>query len=84
MVSIKSVEKFKTALQASIKDAQCSYKISRARQAALWSMPNSIPHCSVGDYVWLKTTLFMDAYSVSQESAKLRAERFGGFRIVVR
>lgn len=81
-VSVESVEEFKTALQASIKDAQYSYKISRARQAAQSSMRYSTPQYSVGDYVWLKNTLFMDAYSRSQESAKLRAKRFGPFRIV--
>ena len=45
-------------------------------------MRYSIPHYSVGDYVWLKNTLFMDEYSISQESSKLKAKRFGPFRIV--
>jgi hypothetical protein len=81
-VSIESVEEFKTALQASIKDAQYSYKFSRARQGAQLSMRYRIPHYSVGDYVSLKNTLIMDPYSRSQESAKLRAKWFGPFRIV--
>jgi hypothetical protein len=53
-VSIESVEEFKTTLQASIKDAWYSYDLSRARQAAQSSMRYSIPHYSVGDYVWLR------------------------------
>ena len=81
-ISVESVEEFKAALHASLKDAQYSYKISRARQAAHASMRYSIPNYSVGDCVWLKNTLFMDAYSRSQESAKLTAKRFGPFRIV--
>jgi hypothetical protein len=42
----------------------------------------TIPNYSAGDYVWRKNTLFMDAYSRSQESAKLSAKRFGPFKIV--
>jgi hypothetical protein len=78
---VESVAEFKTALQASLKDAQYSYKLSRARQAAQSSMRYSTPQYSVGDYVWLNT-LFMDAYSRSQESAKVTAKKFGPFRIV--
>jgi hypothetical protein len=79
---VESVQEFQAALHASLKDAQYSYKISRARQAAKASTRYSIPQYSVGDYVWLKKTLFMDAYSRSQESAKLTAERLRPFRIV--
>jgi hypothetical protein len=81
-VSIESVDEFKTALQASIKNYQYSYNISRAHQAVQWSMRYSIRHYSVGDCVWLKNTLFMDAHSRSQEFEMLRAKRFGPVRIV--
>jgi hypothetical protein len=49
--SVESVAEFKTALQASLRDAQYSYKLSRARQAAQSSMRYSTPQHSVGDYV---------------------------------
>ena len=81
-VSIESVEEFKAALQESIKDARYSYKLFRARPAAQPSMRCIIPHYSIGEYVWLKSALFMNAFPRSQESSKLRAKRFGPFRIV--
>jgi hypothetical protein len=52
------------------------------RQAAQSSMRYIAPAYAVGDFVWLKKTLFYDAYSKSQESNKLSAKRFGPFRIV--
>jgi hypothetical protein len=80
--SLESVEDFKTALHTSLKDVQFSYKMSRARQAAQTSMRYIAPEYAIGDYVWLKNTLFTDTYSKSQESTKLSAKRFGLFRIV--
>jgi hypothetical protein len=65
-ISVESVEEFKKTLHASLKDAQYSYRMSRARQAAQSSLRYAIPNYSAGDYVWLKNTLFMDAYSRSK------------------
>jgi hypothetical protein len=53
-----------------------------AVDAALSSMRNNATAYAVGDFVWLKKTLFTDVYSKSQESNKLSAERFGTFKIV--
>jgi hypothetical protein len=79
---VESVEEFQAPLHASLNDAYYSYKISRARQATQASARYSIPLYSVGDYVWLKNSLFMGASSRSHESAKLTAKRFRSFRIV--
>jgi hypothetical protein len=80
--SLESVEDFKAALHTSLQDAQFSYSMSRARQAAQSSMRYIAPAYAVGNFAWLKKELFTDVCSKSQESNKLSVKRFGPFTIV--
>ena len=81
-VPVQSVQDFKQKLKGSLEDAQYSYKVSKARQAAESSARSSPPRYRERDKVWINRTLFSDAYSKSQTSQKLSAKRFGPFEIL--
>jgi hypothetical protein len=72
---VQGVEDFKTELQDVLHDAQFSYKVARARQAAYSSMRYRAHQYEVGNKVWINKTLFSDAYSQSYD--KLTAKRYG-------
>ena len=78
---VKGVEDFKLVLKKSLEDAKFSYKVSKARQSAYSTGKFKPPNYKVGDKLWIKKSLFLDAYSKSQESKKLTAKRFGPFVI---
>lgn len=78
-IPVQSVEEFKQQLKHSLDDAQFSYKVSKARQASEASSHYKTPEYEVGSKLWINKTLFIDAYSKSQESEKLSAKRFGPF-----
>lgn len=80
-VPIESVDEMKLKLKSSLEDAQFSYKVCKARQAAEASSQYKKLEYRVGSQVWLNKTLFKDAYSKSLESDKLGAKRFGPFRV---
>ncbi len=80
--SIESVNELKTDLRLSLQDAQYSYSISRARNAANMTDRYRTPDFKVGDRVWVRKELFMDAYAGSQPSEKLTAKRYGPFKIL--
>lgn len=60
--NVESLEEFRALLQSSLRDAQYAYKVSRARQAANAASKCQEPTHQIGDQVWLKKELFMDAY----------------------
>ena len=76
------MEVFRENLEASLKDAEFTYKVSSTRQApALFNRAQ--PHSYNVKYkVWKNKTLFTDEYTKSQDSAKLNVKRFGPYRIV--
>ena len=80
-VSVDSVEELKQKLKSSLDDAQFSYNVSKARQAAEASSQYKKPEYTKGSQVWINKSLFKDAYLRSQDSDKLSAKRFGPFRV---
>jgi len=78
-VPVQSVNELKQRLKTSLQDAQFSYKVSKARQAAEASKRYKTPEYTVGSKVWINKSLFTDAYTKSQESDKLSAKRYGPF-----
>jgi len=81
-IPVQSVHEFKQRLKDSLEDAQYSYKVSKARQAAEASIRSKPPSYVKGSKVWLNRTLFTDAYSKSQTTDKLSAKRFGPFDVL--
>jgi len=80
-VPVQSVDEFKQRLKNSLEDAQYSYRVLKARQAAEASTRSKPPEYRSGSRVWLNRTLFTDAYYKSQKSEKLSARRFGPFEV---
>ena len=78
---VESVDELRQKLKSSLEDAQFSYKVSKARQAAEAAGQYKKPEYVVGSKLWINKTLFKDAYSKSQESDKLGAKRFGPFTV---
>jgi hypothetical protein len=78
---VQGAEDFKTELQDALHDAQFSYKVARARQAAYSSMRYRAQQCAVGNKVWINKTVFSDSYSRAQSSDMLTAKRYGLFVI---
>ena len=62
-VPVESVEELKQKLKSSLDDAQFSFKVSKARQAAEASSQYRKPDYTIGSQVWINKSLFRDAYS---------------------
>ena len=62
---VQSVDELKGKFKNSLEDAQFSYEVSKARQAAEASNKFQTPKYEVGSKVWLNKSLFTDAYSKS-------------------
>ncbi len=76
---IESVNELKkTDLNLSLQDAQHSHLISGARHVANMTDRHRTPYFNIGNGVWVRKELLMDAYARSQPSAK----RYGPFKML--
>lgn len=64
-VSVQTLNAFKVELETSLKDAQFSLKLAKDRQASESSQIYKPSSCMVELLVWIKKSLFKDAYSRS-------------------
>ncbi len=80
--SSESVNELKTDLRLSLQDSQYSYSISRARHVANIADRYRTPNFKVGDRVWVRKELFMNAYARSQPSEEFKEKRYGPFKIL--
>lgn len=79
---LETVTELKNELESSFIDATFSHELAKSRAASYSANKYKEPDYKAGDEVWLHKTLFRDAITRSQPSAKLSAKRYGPFVIV--
>lgn len=58
---VQNSEDFTVQLEESIKNAQCAYKVAKARQTAYSAEKAKPPTYHEDDKIWIKHTLYRDA-----------------------
>jgi len=80
--NIGAVQDLQATLSAVATNAATSYADAQAIMIATREPKHRPPNYSVGDLVWLESSVYRDAFSRAQPSAKLAARRVGPFPIL--
>lgn len=79
-LQLQNSQNFEVHLKESMKDAIYATKVATARQAADSLTRYKLAQYKIGDKVWIRKILYIDAYSKSQPSAMLGAKQVGAFK----